>query len=76
MATRHARGGTLVIGGGYAGGYVARLLGRSGATIVGPENFMLFTPLLPEAASGPSSRVTSWSRCGRCAPMQSSCSAA
>jgi NADH dehydrogenase len=52
MATRNARGGTLVIGGGYAGGYVARLLGRAGATIVGPENFMLFTPLLPEAASG------------------------
>ena len=31
---------------------VARLLGRRGATIVNPENFMLFTPLLPEAASG------------------------
>ena len=31
---------------------VARLLGRRGATIVSPENFMLFTPLLPEAASG------------------------
>jgi NADH dehydrogenase len=52
MAIREARGGTLVIGGGYAGGYVARLLGRAGATIVGPENFMLFTPILPEAASG------------------------
>lgn len=53
MATaRAARGGTLVIGGGYAGGHVARLLGRRGATIVGPENFLLFTPLLPEAASG------------------------
>ena len=50
--TREARGGTLVIGGGYAGSYVARLLGRSGATIVSPENFMLFTPILPEAASG------------------------
>jgi NADH dehydrogenase len=47
-----ARGGTLVLGGGYAGGWVARLLGRAGATIVGPENFVLFTPLLPEAASG------------------------
>lgn len=48
MATaREARGGTLVIGGGY----VARLLGRRGATVVGPENFVLFTPLLPEAAS-------------------------
>ena len=53
MATeRAARGGVLVIGGGFAGGYVARLLGRRGATIVSPDNFMLFTPILPEAASG------------------------
>ena len=52
MATRYARGGVLVAGGGFAGGYVARLLGRRGATIVSPENFMLYTPLLPEAASG------------------------
>jgi NADH dehydrogenase len=50
--TRSASGGTLVIGGGFAGGYVARLLGKRGATIVSPENFMLYTPLLPEAASG------------------------
>jgi NADH:quinone reductase (non-electrogenic) len=49
---RQARGGTLIAGGGYAGSMVARLLGRRGATIVSPENFMLFTPLLPEAASG------------------------
>ena len=49
---REAKGGTLVLGGGFAGGYVARLLGKRGATIVSPENFMLFTPLLPEAASG------------------------
>jgi NADH dehydrogenase len=42
----------LVLGGGFAGAYVARLLGARGATIVSPENFMLFTPLLPEAASG------------------------
>ena len=47
-----ALGGTLVIGGGFAGAYVARLLGKRGATIVSPENFMLYTPLLPEAASG------------------------
>jgi NADH dehydrogenase len=47
-----ARGGTLIAGGGFAGSYVARLLGRRGATIVSPENFMLFTPMLPEAASG------------------------
>jgi NADH dehydrogenase len=49
---REARGGTLVIGGGFAGGWVARYLGKRGATIVSPENSMLFTPLLPEAASG------------------------
>src|SRR5213592_2689329 len=52
MDTRDARGGVLVLGGGFAGAYVARLLGPRGATIVSPENFMLYTPLLPEAASG------------------------
>jgi NADH dehydrogenase len=52
MAARAARGGVLIAGGGFAGGYVARLLGRAGATIVSPENFMLYTPMLPEAASG------------------------
>lgn len=53
MATgRAARGGVLVLGGGFAGGWVARELGRRGATIVSPDNFMLFTPILPEAASG------------------------
>src|ERR1700690_3238979 len=49
---RDARGGVLILGGGFAGAYVARLLGASGATIVSLENFMLYTPLLPEAASG------------------------
>jgi NADH dehydrogenase len=49
---RQARGGVLIAGGGFAGGYVARLLGKRGATIVSPENFMLYTPMLPEAASG------------------------
>ena len=49
---RTARGGVLVLGGGFAGSYVARLLGKGGATIVSPENFMLYTPMLPEAASG------------------------
>jgi NADH dehydrogenase len=49
---REARGGTLILGGGFAGAYVARLLGDRGATIVSHENFMLYTPLLPEAASG------------------------
>jgi NADH:ubiquinone reductase (H+-translocating) len=52
MQHRHARGGTLVLGGGFAGAYVARLLGKAGATIVSRENFMLYTPTLPEAASG------------------------
>jgi NADH:quinone reductase (non-electrogenic) len=51
-ARREAVGGTLVIGGGFAGAYVARLLGKRGATIVNPDNFMLYTPLLPEAAAG------------------------
>jgi NADH dehydrogenase len=49
---RVARGGVLVLGGGFAGSYVARALGRSGATMVNPTNFMLYTPLLPEAAAG------------------------
>ena len=52
VETHAARGGTLVLGGGFAGGYVARLLGSAGATIVSRENFMLYTPILPEAASG------------------------
>jgi len=51
-STRASRGGTLILGGGFAGSYVARLLGKRGATIVSPENFMLYTPMLPEAASG------------------------
>jgi NADH:ubiquinone reductase (H+-translocating) len=50
--SRRANGGTLILGGGFAGGYVARLLGSRGSTIVSPDNFMLYTPMLPEAASG------------------------
>ncbi|HEX2111075.1 MAG TPA: NAD(P)/FAD-dependent oxidoreductase [Gaiellaceae bacterium] len=50
--TRTARGGVLIIGGGFAGSSLARELGKRGATIVSPENFMLYTPMLPEAASG------------------------
>jgi NADH dehydrogenase len=42
----------LVVGGGFAGAYVAKELGDRGATIVSKDNFMLYTPLLPEAASG------------------------
>src|SRR5919199_1425452 len=49
---REARGGTLILGGGFAGSTVARLLKKRGATIVSPENFMLFASMLPEAASG------------------------
>ena len=52
MVRRRAQGGTLVLGGGFAGAYVARLLGERGCTIVSPQNSMLYTPLLPEAASG------------------------
>src|SRR5690242_12911932 len=51
-STRTAQGGTLILGGGFAGACVARRLGRAGATIVNPTNFMLYTPLLPEAAAG------------------------
>ena len=49
---RRARGGVLVIGGGFGGASVARLLGERGATIVSVENSMLFTPMLPEVAAG------------------------
>jgi NADH dehydrogenase len=49
---RDAKGGTLVVGGGFAGAYVARLLGKRGATVVNPDNFMLYPPLLAEAAAG------------------------
>jgi NADH dehydrogenase len=52
VTDRAARGGVLVVGGGFAGSYVARLLKRRGATVVSRENYMLYTPLLPEAASG------------------------
>jgi NADH dehydrogenase len=49
MDERQARNGTLIVGGGYAGSVLARQLGE--ATIVSPENYMLFRPLLAEAAS-------------------------
>ena len=39
MAEWRAHGGTLILGGGFAGSAVARLLGQRGATIVSPENF-------------------------------------
>lgn len=50
--SRVARNGTLILGGGFGGAHVARLLGVEGATIVDPEGAMLFTPLLPEVAAG------------------------
>ena len=51
MATdRLALGGVLVVGGGYAGSLVARMVGD--CTIISPTNYMLFRPLLAEAASG------------------------
>jgi NADH dehydrogenase len=49
---RAARGGTLILGGGFGGAYVARLLGKRGATVVSPDSSMLYTPLLPEVAAG------------------------
>jgi NADH dehydrogenase len=49
---RQAHGGTLVLGGGFGGAYVARLLAKDGATIVNPSGSMLYTPLLPEVAAG------------------------
>ncbi len=46
----------LILGAGFAGSYVARLLGKRApeldVTLVDPRNYMLYTPLLPEAASG------------------------
>jgi NADH dehydrogenase len=43
---------TLILGGGFGGAYVARLLGKRGATIVSPDSAMLYTPVLPEVAAG------------------------
>ena len=50
--TRDARSGILILGGGFGGATVARELGRTGATLVSSENALLFTPMLPEVASG------------------------
>ena len=53
MADRHR---VVILGAGFAGSYVARYLGkrheRVAVTLVDPRNYMLYTPLLPEAASG------------------------
>jgi NADH:ubiquinone reductase (H+-translocating) len=54
--TKRAR--VVVVGGGFGGMYTARQLerrlpaGSAELILVNPENFMLYTPLLPEAASG------------------------
>jgi NADH dehydrogenase len=47
---REARGGTLILGGGFGGAHVTRRLPT--ATLVSAESSMLFTPLLPEVAAG------------------------
>jgi len=41
VADHEARGGTLILGGGFADSYLERSLGKHGATIVSPENYML-----------------------------------
>jgi NADH dehydrogenase len=52
------RATVVVVGGGFGGMYTARQLerklpaGTAEIVLVSPENFMLYTPLLPEAASG------------------------
>jgi NADH dehydrogenase len=48
----------LIVGGGFGGAYAARELERvlrdrpARVLLVAPDNFLLFSPLLPEAASG------------------------
>src|SRR6266545_6730351 len=69
IPTRKARNGTLIIGGGFGGAHVARLLGKAGATIVNPDASMLYTPLLPEVAAGAIEPRHAVVPCGRCARM-------
>jgi NADH:ubiquinone reductase (H+-translocating) len=47
---RSARGGTLILGGGFGGAHLARRMGE--VTIVSRESSMVFTPLLAEVAAG------------------------
>ena len=55
---RVARYDVLIVGGGFGGALAAHRLERllrnrpTRRVLVSPENFMLFSPLLPEAASG------------------------
>lgn len=58
MTGAEARTRVLVLGGGFIGLYAARKLhrlaraGKIDLTLVNPENFMVYQPFLPEAASG------------------------
>lgn len=47
----------LIVGGGFGGAFAAREIdrrvgSRTRVTLVAPDNFLLFSPILPEAASG------------------------
>ena len=58
VETNHPRVDVLVVGGGFGGVFAARELERrfrgraERVLLVAPDNFLLFSPLLPEAASG------------------------
>jgi NADH dehydrogenase len=58
MTSTARRQRVLILGGGFGGMYTARRLERrlpadaAETYLVNPENYMLYTPLLPEAAAG------------------------
>ena len=52
LPDRRAKNGTLILGGGFGGAHVARLLGTAAPPSSTPRGAMLFTPLLPEVAAG------------------------
>ncbi len=58
MTSTTSRKRVLVLGGGFGGMYTARRLERrlppdeAEIVLINPENYMLYTPLLPEAAAG------------------------
>jgi NADH dehydrogenase len=58
MTSTARRQRVLILGGGFGGMYTARRLERrlpadaAEVYLVNPENYMLYTPLLPEAAAG------------------------
>ena len=77
MERREARGGTLVLGGGFAGSYVARLLKRARRDDRLARRTSCSTRRsCPRRPPGRSSRATSSCRCARCARTPSSSSAA